>query len=301
MFVMGRTLAFVVPVFSLTYRLTDSGGTSTSDNILFPPSGYVARFVKAGDTVEGYYNDQLIGSYTQSNWDLEYVALTDSNGEGSANVFDWVRVREYAVNEPIVTSDENDSPNMSCGTCYDKAVTVDNTAGGDEPGYQIRVEISAGDATFWQNVTANGDDIRFFDSDGTTPLPFWIESFEPPPAIFSFVRISAFSQGHTCAVLVGGEAACWGRNGNYQLGDGTTDPRTAPVVVIHDDASVTHGNTDLQSDVIAISTGDYQSLAVHANGTLSAWGANSSAQGGTGSNLPANIDAPAPVCIQVQN
>src|SRR5439155_1281724 len=37
--------------------------------------------------------------------------------------------------------------------------------------------------------------------------------------------------GHTCGVTTSGAAYCWGRNGNGQLGDGTTTDRLVPTPV----------------------------------------------------------------------
>ncbi|HLK35363.1 MAG TPA: hypothetical protein VKU41_01340, partial [Polyangiaceae bacterium] len=36
---------------------------------------------------------------------------------------------------------------------------------------------------------------------------------------------------HSCLVRAGGSVECWGRNHEGQLGDGTTEVRTAPVAV----------------------------------------------------------------------
>ena len=36
---------------------------------------------------------------------------------------------------------------------------------------------------------------------------------------------------HTCVIEAGGGVKCWGSNGNGQLGIGSTDGQTSPVVV----------------------------------------------------------------------
>jgi hypothetical protein len=296
MYVLGYALGFLVPF----YRVSE-GADATYDMASlsgFPGDGYLARFIRTGDTVEAYYNDQLLESRTVSGWDLGRVALTDTNGEGSPSVFDWVRVRAYLANEPVVTPHLDDTLNGTCGTCYDKSIGVDNSAGASVSGYQLRMVLDASHTDFWRNVTEYGDDIRFFDSDGFTPLDYWIEILEAPQTIFGFIRISAFSQGHTCAATSFGEAACWGMNGSYQVGDGSNADWSTPVAVDHDVAATLFGNTDLQSAVVAVSTGDTQSLAVHANGALSAWGNGGSGRRGIGTD--ATGGTPEAACIPVR-
>src|SRR5690242_9090367 len=46
----------------------------------------------------------------------------------------------------------------------------------------------------------------------------------------SVVDLSTWDET-TCAVLSDGHAGCWGRNGNGQVGDGTTDDALTPVLV----------------------------------------------------------------------
>jgi alpha-tubulin suppressor-like RCC1 family protein len=45
------------------------------------------------------------------------------------------------------------------------------------------------------------------------------------------VQVAARGNGHTCARRTDGTLHCWGFNGSGQLGDGTTDDRTAPTPV----------------------------------------------------------------------
>jgi alpha-tubulin suppressor-like RCC1 family protein len=115
-----------------------------------------------------------------------------------------------------------------------------------------------------------------------------------------FIRISAFSEHHTCAVRENGEAACWGHNAWYNLGDGTNTERDTPVIVGHATAATTFGNTDLESNVIAITTGFNQSLAVHANGMISAWGEGGNGRKGDGTNANYN-GTPKPVATFIAN
>lgn len=57
-------------------------------------------------------------------------------------------------------------------------------------------------------------------------------------------------------------AKCWGANGGYQLGDGTTTGRNSPVNVI-----------SLGSDIVAVSTGyANNSCAINSAGGLKCWG-----------------------------
>jgi alpha-tubulin suppressor-like RCC1 family protein len=59
------------------------------------------------------------------------------------------------------------------------------------------------------------------------------ERHVPVPVVGLGDRASAAAIGgyHTCALLKAGTLACWGRNADGQLGDGTTIDRSRPVQV----------------------------------------------------------------------
>ena len=48
----------------------------------------------------------------------------------------------------------------------------------------------------------------------------------------TFTSISAGNSSHTCALAAGGQAYCWGNNGNNQLGDGSATARLVPMPVL---------------------------------------------------------------------
>jgi alpha-tubulin suppressor-like RCC1 family protein len=88
----------------------------------------------------------------------------------------------------------------------------------------------------------------------------------------SAVAISARGS-HTCAVLAGGEIACWGDNGNGQLGNGATTPSAVPVPVLG------------VSSAIAVSAGGGYTCALTSTGAVVCWGDNGNGQLGNESTV----------------
>ncbi|HEU5154986.1 MAG TPA: hypothetical protein VFU03_09675, partial [Gemmatimonadales bacterium] len=86
--------------------------------------------------------------------------------------------------------------------------------------------------------------------------------------------IISAGENHSCAIRPNKTAACWGKNGDGQLGDGTGANRSTPVPVV--------GLTN----VIAIAAGRFHTCAILLNGTGRCWGSNSSGQLGNGGGGP---------------
>jgi len=62
----------------------------------------IAKFERIGNTVRAYFDNRLANQRTVTNWNLIYVALTDTHGTSISNQFDWIRVRKYTYPEPTV-------------------------------------------------------------------------------------------------------------------------------------------------------------------------------------------------------
>jgi alpha-tubulin suppressor-like RCC1 family protein len=78
-------------------------------------------------------------------------------------------------------------------------------------------------------------------------------------------------RNHTCVLLQSGGVACFGRNSNGELGDGTHVESPAPVAV----TGLSSGVTDLQA-------GNYHNCVLTSGGGMKCWGWNQSGQLGDG-------------------
>ncbi len=84
----------------------------------------------------------------------------------------------------------------------------------------------------------------------------------------------------TCARLNTGQAACWGNNANYQLGDGTNSDRDRPVLVRNS------ANTSPLTGVRQVAVGHSYACALLTSGQARCWG-----------SLPGTGDTPLPVGV----
>lgn len=100
----------------------------------------------------------------------------------------------------------------------------------------------------------------------------------------SIVAVAAGS-GFGLALRADGTVWSWGYNSNGQLGNNTTTDSHVPVQVLG------AGGAGTLSSVVAISAGNYWSMALKSDGTVWTWGANSAGQLGINSTLDSHTPA----------
>ena len=87
---------------------------------------------------------------------------------------------------------------------------------------------------------------------------------------------------HSVAIDVNGGLWAWGHNHRGQLGDGTTDDKHIPTQIVTTDPSN-------DSPWVGVAAGYYHTVAIKANGTLWAWGANAYGQLGDNSTTDSYV------------
>ena len=117
------------------------------------------------------------------------------------------------------------------------------------------------------------DEFGQIGNSGTAPAEV-CKCIEAPVAVDGLSEVTQVAAGeaHTLALLAGGTVMAWGGNASGELGDGTNEPRLAPVPV----------SVPLLSGVVAVAAGSNHSLALLSNGTVMAWGDNVNGEMGNG-------------------
>jgi alpha-tubulin suppressor-like RCC1 family protein len=163
-------------------------------------------------------------------------------------------------------------------TDSDSPVDVSGLAGGvaavSAGDYHTCALTSDGEARCW------GDNEYGQLGDGTTTdrhSPVVVTSTFDLNPLSGVLAVSAGSY-HTCALMTGGTAQCWGANWAGQLGDNTTTDSSTPVVVTD---TVSHSPL---SGIVAIAAGDSHTCALMTGGGVKCWGSNGYGQLGDNTN-----------------
>ncbi len=123
-----------------------------------------------------------------------------------------------------------------------------------------------------------------------TPAPVTPPQVQPPrqppaPPPDPLVKLAARGR-HTCGFRQSGAVACWGYNGDGQLGDGTRTDQGRPVAV----AGV--------RGAVEVDAGLNFSCAREKSGRVLCWGNNEDGQLGDGKGARAGARSPTPVTVQ---
>ena len=114
-----------------------------------------------------------------------------------------------------------------------------------------------------------------------------------PVLVPGLTNVSTISAGwdHALALTSNKTVWAWGKNGVGEIGDGTTNTRSAPVLVAG------------LSNVVMVSGGDWHSAALRADGSVWKWGRNDVGQLGNGASDGAGnyVAHPLPAKIQFDN
>jgi len=172
---------------------------------------------------------------------------------------------------PTVTVTDN------TGTSTQKALTFSVSAGGSDP---VATAIAAGDERACALTSGGaakcwGENGAGALGDGTTihrSVPVQVSG------LTSGVTAITTAYSHTCAVISGGAANCWGYNEAGDLGTGITGFSAVPVQV-----------SGLTSGVMAIAAGGDHTCAITSGGAVKCWGNNGDGQLGDGTTVTSAV------------
>ncbi|MCD4781773.1 MAG: DUF2341 domain-containing protein [Candidatus Omnitrophica bacterium] len=143
---------------TLNLNTTSATGEFSLTDSPFTP---MTQVTIAQDTsfVNIYYRDSIAGVYT--------ISASENPSQGWTDASQTITILTYSGQ-----SFEEDINDWN----YNATVGINNSSGGALTDYQILLRINTAALVAMGKMNINGDDIRFIDSDRTTPLPYWIES-----------------------------------------------------------------------------------------------------------------------------
>jgi hypothetical protein len=180
---------------------TQIGGTWTIPDV--GTSWHVQELRIAGDAVELYIDDAYIGSGT----------LTSGAPTSGASGF-WCQYSQQGYrDEHIVRKYADPEPTASIGTedgWSRRAPVTVNNPGSALTDYQVRVDV-----TYDADMQPDFDDIRFRDSDGSTELSHWRESYIASTSAIFWVKVPSVPAGaKTIYMYYGNDAASSASDGD---------------------------------------------------------------------------------------
>jgi len=208
----------------------------------------------------GVYNLTVDGTATAGNRSTS-LTLTVSAAGGSGVTVDAGGYHSCALEARQAFCWGNNRGQLGDGTMPDRLVPT-AVAGG-----LTFATLSAGDGASCGLTLTGAAYCWGFNTSGQLGDGTTTDRLSPTPVAggLTFAALSAGNNaagGHTCGVTTSGAAYCWGRNGNGQLGDGTTTDRLVPTPVTGGVAFA------------AVITGGQHTCGVTTSGAAYCWGFN---------------------------
>ena len=152
-----------------------------------------AKLVIDGSTFEIYSNDNLKSTVTDDMYSGPgEIGL--ANHYGTYARFDNVRIRKYASSEPTTSIGSEDGWSR-------RALVTINNSGSALTDFQVRVDV-----TYDADMQPDFDDIRFKDSDGSTELSHWRESYTDSDSAIFWVKVPSVPSGDKTIYMYYGNA-----------------------------------------------------------------------------------------------
>ena len=149
---------------------------------------YELRIVLKATGATYYYRTVGVETWTQL-YDSNYSSETNLKlGVIQVNINESTQMDDWDLGEGgggtqdvssyfTLIEDKATSPSLS-GWEYREELEFDHTAGSTLTDYQVKVELDQSHDGFWSRCRSDGYDVRFVDSDNTTILDYYRESFD---------------------------------------------------------------------------------------------------------------------------
>jgi alpha-tubulin suppressor-like RCC1 family protein len=275
--------------------VTASSFTATGTTVYFtlnfaPPTGTALTVVK--NTGIGFINGTFGNLAQGQQVTLTYGGVTYKfianyfGGSGNDLVLQWANTRPLAwgLGTSGQLGNNTTATSLSPASVTTGGVLSGKTVTGMAAGQNHTLAVCAdGTAFAWGLGTSGQLGINSF-ANNSVPVAV-VTSGVLSGKLVVAVAAGAF---HSVALCSDGTIATWGANTYGQLGNGTSYASGVPV-------AVTTGGALSGKKVAAIAAGQHHCLALCSDGTLVAWGRNSSGQLGNGGTLDSNV----PVAVTI--
>jgi alpha-tubulin suppressor-like RCC1 family protein len=278
------------------------GEALRTSNVPVPVNGLsgVTAVAASGNGFRGGFSLALLTNGTVMAWGNDYAGGLGDGEDGEEAKSDVpVPVSELSGVTAIAAGSEHALALLSNGTVMAWGDNLEGQLGDGNKGHEASdVPVPVSELSGVTAIAAGGDHSLALLSNGTVMA--WgngdagelgngseAKSNVPVPVSgLSGVMAIATGDEDCFALLEDGTVMAWGENDSGQLGDGQEGRAT------NSDVPVPVSGL---SGVMAVSAGDSDTLALVANGTVMAWGANGEGQLGNGTRSKTGSDVPVPV------